>query len=134
MPANAPRSSSRILPPALPTSSAGVPITVTVRPASSATLAAAIPAPTAIAAMMLWPQAWPIAGQAIVLGANRDVQRARAGARANAVGRSQMPRSTLKPAPSSDLAEPAACFLFFEAQFRMGVDAMAEIDQRLAVC
>ena len=56
-PANTPRSSSRILPLALPTSSAGVPITLTVRPTSSATAAAAMPAPSAVAAMMLWPHA-----------------------------------------------------------------------------
>ncbi|SLA78109.1 Uncharacterised protein [Mycobacteroides abscessus subsp. abscessus] len=54
-PSNAPRSSIRTLPP--PVSSAGVPITRTVIPSSSATVANAMPAPTAAAAMMLCPQA-----------------------------------------------------------------------------
>ena len=58
----APRSSMRILPP--PPSSAGVPSTRTCRPISSATAARASPAPTALAAMMLWPQAWPTSGRA----------------------------------------------------------------------
>ena len=61
-PSKAPRSSMRTLPP--PPSSAGVPSTRTVRPRSSATEASARPAPTAVAAMMLWPQAWPISGSA----------------------------------------------------------------------
>ena len=61
-PAKAPRSSIRIFPP--PPSSAGVPSTRTVRPRSSATAARARPAPTAVAAMMLCPQAWPTSGSA----------------------------------------------------------------------
>src|SRR5215472_16043649 len=102
MPSKAPRSSSRILPLALPTSSAGVPITVTVRPTSSATLAAATAAPTAEAAMILWPQAWPISGRQsysaqMPMFRGPDPARAR-----NAVGKLQTPFSTEKPASVSD--------------------------------
>ena len=61
-PAKAPRSSMSTLPP--PPSSAGVPRTRTLSPSSSATEASASPAPTAVAAMMLCPQAWPTSGRA----------------------------------------------------------------------
>ena len=69
-------------------SSAGVPITLMVRPSSSATFAAAMPAPTAEAAMMLWPQACPISGRAsysaqIAMWSGPEPARA-----TNAVGRS----------------------------------------------
>ena len=59
---NTPCSSMVTLPP--PPSSAGVPSTRTVMPSSSATRANPIPAPTADAAMMLCPQAWPTPGRA----------------------------------------------------------------------
>ena len=58
----APASTSRTLPP--PASSAGVPRIVTSIPTSSATRASPNPAPTADAAITLWPQAWPIPGKA----------------------------------------------------------------------
>lgn len=57
-----PASSMAILPP--PSSSAGVPSTMTVMPRSSATSLSARAAPTDEAAMMLWPQAWPRPGSA----------------------------------------------------------------------
>ena len=47
----------------------------------------------------------------------------------NAVGSSQIPRSTLKPAPSSVSQEPSAGLLFLEAELGMGVDAMAQRQQ-----
>src|SRR5215217_2642180 len=98
-PSKAPRCSSRILPP--PPSSAGVPSTVTLRPASSATRARASPAPAAMAAITLCPQAWPTAGRAsysahTITCSGPDPARA-----ANAVGSSPTPRSTSRPAPSS---------------------------------
>ena len=61
-PSKAPRSSMRILPP--PPSSAGVPSTVTVEPDVVCHRDSAAPAPTAAAAMMLCPQAWPTPGSA----------------------------------------------------------------------
>src|SRR5215204_4101160 len=98
-PSKAPRSSSRILPP--PPSSAGVPSTVTRSPASSATRARASPAPAAMAAITLCPQAWPTPGRAsysahTTMCSGPDPARA-----ANAVGRSPTPRSTSSPPPSS---------------------------------
>ena len=62
MSSNVPALSSNAFPP--PASSAGVPISATVRPSSSATSANASAVPTADAAMMLWPQACPISGNA----------------------------------------------------------------------
>ena len=50
------------LPP--PPSSAGVPMTATRPPASPVSAARASPAPRPEAAMMLWPQAWPMPGRA----------------------------------------------------------------------
>ena len=85
-----PASSMMILPP--PPSSAGVPRTRTVRPSSSARGASPSPAPTAEAAMMLWPQAWPTSGQGVVLGADGHHQRARAGLGAEGGGHAGHPR------------------------------------------
>ena len=62
MSSNVPALSSNAFPP--PASSAGVPISATVRPSSSATSANASAVPTADAAMMLWPQACPMPGSA----------------------------------------------------------------------
>src|SRR5215831_18893308 len=107
-PAKAPRSRSMILPP--PLSSAGVPKTLTVRPTWSATRAAARPAPTASAAITLWPHACPISGSASYsaqMATCRGPEPARA---TNAVGRSQTPRSTRKPPASRTSAiQPTAC-------------------------
>ena len=61
-PAKAPFWSMMILPP--PPSSAGQPKTLTVPPSSSRTLRSASPAPTAMAHIRLWPQAWPMPGTA----------------------------------------------------------------------
>src|SRR5215207_520116 len=107
-PSKAPRSSSRILPP--PPSSAGVPSTVTRSPASSATLARARPAPAAMAAIMLWPQAWPTAGRASYSAHTTTCRGPDPARAANAVGRSPTPRSTWSPAPSSSsLSQALAC-------------------------
>ena len=105
-PSNAPRSSSSIFPP--PPSSAGVPRTDTVRPASSATGSSAMPAPADMAAMTLWPHAWPISGSAsysqqMAMCSGPSPARA-----ANAVGRSWMPVRTSNPAPASISATAAA--------------------------
>src|SRR5512132_2407221 len=98
-PSKAPRWSSRTLPP--PPSSAGVPSTVTRRPASSATRARATPAPAAMAAITLWPQAWPTAGRASYSAQTTTCSGPDPARAANAVGRSPTPRSTSSPAPSS---------------------------------
>ena len=44
------------------TSSAGVPMTATLPPVASSTRLTATPAPVELAAIMLWPQAWPKPG------------------------------------------------------------------------
>src|SRR5262245_28336529 len=98
-PSKAPRWSSRILPP--PPSSAGVPSTVTRRPASSATLARARPAPAAMAAITLCPQAWPTAGRASYSAHTTTCSGPDPARAANAVARSPTPRSTSRPPPSS---------------------------------
>src|SRR4029453_2703126 len=98
-PSNAPRLSSRILPP--PPSSAGVPSTVTRSPASSATLARAMPAPAAMAAITLCPQAWPTAGRASYSAHTTTCRGPDPARAANAVGSSPTPRSPSSPAPSS---------------------------------
>src|SRR5581483_4089313 len=98
-PANAPRSSSRILPP--PLSSAGVPMTDTVSPTSSATRAAASPAPTALAAIRLWPQACPMRGRQSYSAQNARWSGPLPARATNAVGRPPSPRSTAKPAAAS---------------------------------
>src|ERR687897_2524214 len=98
-PSKAPRSSSRTLPP--PPSSAGVPSTVTRSPASSATLARARPAPAAMAAITLCPQACPTAGRASYSAHTTTCSGPDPARAANAVGRSPTPRSTSSPAPSS---------------------------------
>src|SRR5215216_2120198 len=98
-PSKAPRWRSRILPP--PPSSAGVPSTVTRRPASSATRARARPAPAAMAAITLWPQAWPTAGRASYSAQTTTCSGPDPALAANAVGRPPTPRSTWSPAPSS---------------------------------
>ena len=61
-PSNAPRSSIVIFPP--PPSSAGVPSTTHGQAETVGSGAKASPAPAAVAAMMLWPQAWPTSGSA----------------------------------------------------------------------
>ncbi len=100
-PLNAPRSSIRIFPLALPTSSAGVPSTVIVTPSSSATLAAAIPAPTDIAAIRLCPHAWPMPGRQSY-SAQMPMCSGPLPARAmNAVGIPATPFSTRNPAASN---------------------------------
>src|SRR5918996_664772 len=98
-PSKAPRWRSRILPP--PPSSAGVPSTVTRSPASSATRARASPAPAAMAAITLCPQAWPTAGRASYSAHTTTCSGPDPARAANAVGSSPTPRSTSRPAPSS---------------------------------
>src|ERR1700682_1003728 len=72
------------------------------------------------------------AWQTIVFGADRDMQRAGADARGER-GR-QFADSALdfEAGAVERLAEPSAGLLFLEAEFGMGVYAMAEIDQLLA--
>src|SRR5215204_2661300 len=91
-PSKAPRWSSRTLPP--PPSSAGVPSTVTRRPASSATLARARPAPAAMAAITLCPQAWPTPGRASYSAHTTTCSGPDPARAANAVGSSPTPRSS----------------------------------------
>src|SRR5581483_2742567 len=95
-PSKAPRSSMRILPP--PPSSAGVPMTFTVRPRSSARGARARAAPTAAEAMTLCPQAWPTPGRASYSAQMATVSGPLPEVATNAVGSSQAPSSTVKPA------------------------------------
>jgi hypothetical protein len=61
--------------------------------------------------------------QAIVLGANRDVQRARAGACSERGRQIANPTFDSKAGAVEHLAEPSAGLFLFEAEFRMGVDA-----------
>jgi len=97
-----PARAAGFFPPALPTSSAGVPITLIVSPASSATFAAPSAAPTAEAAMMLWPHAWPMPGRQSY-SAQIPMCRGPVPALArNAVGRPQIPFLTANPASASD--------------------------------
>src|SRR5215212_2704768 len=98
-PSKAPRWRSRILPP--PPSSAGVPSTVTRSPASSATRARASPAPAAMAAITLCPQACPTPGRASYSPHTTTCSGPDPARAANAVGRSPTPRSTSSPPPSS---------------------------------
>src|SRR5205807_7139149 len=133
MPSKAPRSNRRMLPTALPTSSAGVPMTSMVRPRSSATCAAAIPAPVAMAAMRLYPQACPILGRASY---SAQIARwERTVACAHAKGGWEIANACLnrKTGIGEDLGDPAAGFLFGKAQFRVVVNAMAQIDQGLLI-
>src|SRR2546426_2846121 len=104
--AKTPRSRSRILPP--PRSSAGVPTTLTVRPMSSATRAAAVPAPTAMAAIRLCPQAWPMPGRQSYSAHRARWSGPEPPRATNAVGRPPTPRSTAKPAASRASAHHAA--------------------------
>ncbi|WP_377274549.1 hypothetical protein [Peterkaempfera sp. SMS 1(5)a] len=83
----------RIFPP--PPSSAGVPRTVTVSPRSSATRANAAAAPTAEAAMMLWPQAWPRPGSASYSAQSATCSGPLPTVAANAVGSPQTPGVTV---------------------------------------
>src|SRR5829696_7398490 len=98
-PSKAPRWSSRTLPP--PPSSAGVPSTVTLMPASSVIRARASPAPAAMAAITLCPQAWPTPGRASYSAHTTTCSGPDPARAANAVGRSPTPRSTSSPPPSS---------------------------------
>ncbi len=70
--------------------------------------------------------------QAVVLGADRDMQRARAGASGERGRQVADPTFDLEAGAVEHLAEPSACLLLLEAEFGMGMDAMAEIDQRFA--
>ena len=107
-PANAPRSSSRILPP--PLSSAGVP-THGDGEAERRRRRAPPRAPRRrrVAAIRLWPQAWPMSGSASYSAQMRDVQRAasRRARRTRSAGRRRR-GSTRKPAASSSVGDPAA--------------------------
>jgi len=108
-------SSIRIFPLALPTSSAGVPSTVTVTPASSAIFAAAIPART------------DDARQAVVFGADSDIQWTVTRARHECRGQSGHAFFDTESGSVLRLAEPRRGVLLFEPEFGFGVDAMAEV-------
>src|SRR2546430_9288855 len=125
--AKTPRSRSRILPP--PRSSAGVPTTLTVRPMSSATRAAAMPAPTAMAAIRLCPQAWPMPGEAVVLGAQGQVERPRAGARHERRREASDTALDGEAGGVEGFGAPGGGALLLEGQLGMGVDAVAQRDQ-----
>ena len=94
-PVKAPRSSIRILPP--PPSSAGVPRTRTASPTSSATAESARPAPTAVAAMMLCPQAWPTSGNASYSAQTATTRSPPPDRASSAVARSYAPSVTSSP-------------------------------------
>lgn len=106
MPSNTPSSSMMILPP--PPSSAGVPSTRTVRPASSATRAKPRPAPSAEAAIMLCPQAWPTPGKASYSAQIPTVSGPEPYSATNAVSSPPTPASTVNPASVSRSAQPVA--------------------------
>ena len=100
-----PRSSIRILPP--PPSSAGVPMTRTVRPSSSTRGRSPSPAPTAVAAMTLCPQAWPTSGRASYSAQMAMTSGPVPASATNAVGRSAVPVVTAKPPVASASAANA---------------------------
>ena len=68
-------------------------------------------------------------GQAVVLGADRDVQRAAAGTRHERRGQVVHAGLHAEARLVERLRQPSRGFFFFEAQFGMGVDAVAEGDQ-----
>src|SRR5581483_12341378 len=72
-------------------------------------------------------------GQTVVLGADRDMQRARAGARHE--GGRQLTDSALdrEAGAVEGLAQPSTRALLFETELGMGVDAVAEVNQCLAM-
>ena len=103
-----PASMSLIFPP--PPSSAGVPITMSFPGRVSLNGASPNPAPRAMAAMMLWPQAWPSSGSA-----SYSARKATAGPSAcvgctatKAVSMPPTPRSTWKPPFSRAAVSQAA--------------------------
>ena len=102
----APPSSMVTLPP--PPSSAGVPSTRTVSPSSSATPARASPAPTAVAAMMLCPQAWPTPGRASYSAQTASTKGPEPHEALNAVGSPAVPVDTSNPLADSSSAVHAA--------------------------
>ena len=127
MSSNAPALSSNTFPP--PASSAGVPSSTTVRPSSSATSASASAVPTADAAMMLWPQACPISGQRVVLGADPDDQRAAAEVGAERGVQAAGRRGDLEPALGDQRLRLGAAAVFGEREFGLGVDRVRQLDQ-----
>ncbi len=123
-----PSSSMVILPP--PPSSAGVPSTRTVRPSSSATPASPMPAPTAEAAMMLWPQAWPTPGRASYSAHTASTIGPEPISAVKAVGMPEVPAGHREPSGLESVRRPCAGPLLLERRLRMGVDGVAEADQR----
>ena len=127
-----PRSSIRILPP--PPSSAGVPSTITVEPDLVGDRGECrAPAPTAAAAIMLCPQAWPTPGSASY-SAQTTMRSGPCPARpTNAVGEVAVAgASTLEARRSSERRRPApAAWCSSKQQLGVGVDVVAEIDQRV---
>ena len=88
--------------------------------------AAAEPAPTAAAAIMLWPQAWPMPGSASYSAQIATCSGPLPARATNAVGRSQTPRvdgeARRLRAPQRASRRP----LLLEAELGMGVDAVRE--------
>ena len=124
---NTPCSSMVTLPP--PPSSAGVPSTRTVMPSSSATRASPSPAPTADAAMMLCPQAWPTPGRASYSAQMATTSGPDPISALKAVGRPATPVVTAKPAGGQRLRRPGAGPVLLEGGLGMVVDGVAEPDQ-----
>jgi len=131
-PWNAPPSSSRIFPESLPTSSAGVPMTLTVSPTSSATLAAAIPAPRAHGRNHVMTAGMSDARQTIILGADGHVQRAFS--RARGEGRRHAADAALdcETGAVQGFGQPGGSLLLLETQLRVGVNPMTHRDQLFA--
>ena len=127
MSSNVPALSSNAFPP--PASSAGVPISTTVRPSSSATSANASAVPTADAAMMLWPQACPISGQRVVLGADADDQRPAAVVGAERGVQPAGRRGDLEAVLGDQRLRLGAAAMFGEREFGLGVNRVRQLDQ-----
>ena len=126
-PSKAPPSSSRILPP--PPSSAGVPMTRTVSPRSSATSARAMPAPDGGGGDDVVAAGVADAGQRVVLGADDDVERAADPARRlEGGGQAADARLDGEPVPVERLTEPGGRPLLLPFDLGVGVDAVAEGD------
>jgi hypothetical protein len=85
-----------------------------------------------MAAMRLCPQACPILGRASY-SAQKAIWKGPLPARAKGGWEIAKPYLNMKTGIGEDLGDPAACFLFGKAQFRVVVNAMREIDQGLLI-
>ena len=79
--------------------------------------------------MMLWPQACPMSGQRVVLGADADHQRAAAEVGAKRGVQPAGRRGDLEPALGDQRLRLRAAAVFGERQLRLGVNGVRQLDQ-----